>query len=143
MAWLPFNTTGPIITSSPLAAHTPSYSSRELANTLHPHARTHTNILLLVLCRAGDTQQGDRQRGQCGLPLRSFQTLFQKSWQKVWSKWPSGPSQFIFSISSRLPQCAAAAQLTQSHGQECVWRETKGTVALWVRRQVDGRVSVY
>ncbi len=47
VAWLPFNTTGPIITPSPLAAHTHSSSSRELANTLHPlslsHTHTHTH----------------------------------------------------------------------------------------------------
>lgn len=36
VAWLPFNTTGPIITSSPLAARARSSSSGELANTLHP-----------------------------------------------------------------------------------------------------------
>lgn len=41
VAWLPFNTTGPIITPSPLAAHTHSSSSRELANTLHPLMHTH------------------------------------------------------------------------------------------------------
>lgn len=63
VAWLPFNTTGPIITPSPLAAHTHSSSSRELANTLHPpHTwRVRCWICLKMVTRSKETDI----RGQC------------------------------------------------------------------------------
>lgn len=93
VAWLPFNTTGPIITSSPLAAHTHSSSSRELANTLHPHTHTCTSILVLDLSWAGDTQQEHGQRGRRGRSKIFLRKSFGR--QKLWSSGPPGAAEFI------------------------------------------------
>lgn len=125
VAWLPFNITGPIITPSPLAAHTHSSTSRELANTLHPH-RTHT-------CTHTDrcTDSG------VGSVLRRWHAARGQTAGTVWSlwhsskisekiiglaegavKWLSGSTTLIFycllmSACLSLPLCAA--HLNNSH----------------------------
>lgn len=72
VAWPPFNTTGLIITPSLLAAHTLSSSSRELANTLHPHLsppHTHSDSCIgstfKMVTRSKEMDAGDRERPVC------------------------------------------------------------------------------